>query len=141
DGPSQASAYRALAESLHTAVMAALAGGSRRLLGAYLQALLAYPDACTQGETVIDPGSGAVIGSAPALDEDRLYPKERALLDLCMEEQRLGRRVLVYVTHTATRDITPRLMRLLTEAGLRVSNLKAGTVPPDRREEWVAQRV
>ncbi|MGE0136032.1 MAG: hypothetical protein AB7L91_19400 [Dehalococcoidia bacterium] len=49
DGPSQAAAYRDLADALHAAVMAALAGGSRRLLGAYLQALLAYPDACTLG--------------------------------------------------------------------------------------------
>lgn len=139
--PSQASAYRQLADALHAAVMRALQGGSRRLLGAYLQALLAYPDACTQGETVVDPGSGEVIGSAPALDEQHVYPKERALLDLALEERTAGRRVLVYVTHTETRDITPRLVSLLSEAGLRVSVLKANTVKPERREEWVAQQV
>ncbi|RJQ07870.1 MAG: hypothetical protein C4558_09095 [Dehalococcoidia bacterium] len=141
DGPSQATAYRNLSEDLHAAVMAALASGSRRLLGAYLQALLAYPDACTAGEEVIDHSTGQVVGSAPALPDDRLYPKEQALVDLAVEERRQGRRVLVYVTHTETRDITPRLARVLIDAGLRVSVLKSDTVAPDRREEWVARRV
>ncbi len=141
DGPSQASAYRDLSADLHAAVMAALASGSRRLLGAYLQALLAYPDACTAGEQVVDHSTGQVIGSAPALPDDRLYPKEQALVELAVEERRQGRRVLVYVTHTETRDLTPRLARVLIEAGLRVSVLKADTVAPDRREEWVARRV
>ena len=139
--PSQASAYRRLSEDLHAAVLAALAAGSRRLLGAYLQALLAYPDACTQGETVVDRATGGVIGSAPALPDDRLYPKEQALADLAVAEHRQGRRVLVYITHTETRDLAPRLERLLTAAGLRVAVLKANTVDPDRREDWVAHRV
>ncbi|MCK9496934.1 MAG: DEAD/DEAH box helicase family protein, partial [Dehalococcoidia bacterium] len=101
--PSQSVAYRRLADALHAAVMQALQGGSRRLLGAYLQALLAYPDACTQGETVVDPGDGEVIASAPALPDDRLYPKEQALVDLALEERAHGRRVLVYVMHTQSR--------------------------------------
>jgi len=141
DVPSQAAAYRQLADALHAAVMQALQGGSRRLLGAYLQALLAYPDACTQGETVVDPGSGEVIASAPALPDDRLYPKEQAIVDLALAERAQGRRLLVYVTHTQSRDITGRFERVLGEAGLRVATLKADTVPPDRREEWVERRV
>ncbi len=138
---SQSVAYRRLADALHAAVMQALQGGSRRLLGAYLQALLAYPDACTRGETVVDPGNGEVIASAPALPDDRLYPKEQALVDLALEERAHGRRVLVYVTHTQSRDITGRFERVFGEAGLRVATLKADTVPPDRREEWVERRV
>ena len=141
DGPSQASSYRQLADALHAAVMKALASGSRRLLAAYLQSLLAYPDACTTGETVVDAESGEVIASAPALPEDRLYPKERALVELALEERAQGRRVLVYVTHTQSRDIMPRLERVLRHAGLRVATLKADTVAPDRREEWVNARV
>jgi hypothetical protein len=140
-GPSQASAYRQLADALHAAVMQALASGSRRLLAAYLQALLAYPDACTRGDTVVDAESGEVIASAPALPADRLYPKERALVELALDERRQGRRVLVYITHTQSRDITPRLERVLRDAGLRVATLKADTVPPERREDWVNQRL
>ncbi|MCZ7579112.1 MAG: hypothetical protein M5U18_19545 [Dehalococcoidia bacterium] len=49
--------------------------------------------------------------------------------------------MLVYITHTATRDIASRLESVLMEAGHRVANLKADTVPPERREDWVSQRV
>ncbi|NJD66861.1 MAG: ATP-dependent helicase [Chloroflexi bacterium] len=141
DGASQASSYRQLAGQLEAAVRQALAMGSKRLLGAYLQALLAYPDACTRGEQVVDPASGTIIGSAPPLPTDHRYPKEQALLDLVETEKAQGRRVLVYVTHTASRDITPRLESVLSEAGHRVACLKADTVSPDRREEWVGRRV
>ncbi len=141
DEPSQASYYQQLASQLEAAVHEALAKGSKRLLGAYLQSLLAYPDACTKGELVIDPGNGAVIAAVPPLPEANCYPKEQALLDLVETEKREGRRVLVYITHTASRDISARLESVLQEAGHRVANLKADTVPPERREDWVAQQV
>ncbi|MCZ7576277.1 MAG: ATP-dependent helicase [Dehalococcoidia bacterium] len=141
DGASQASSYRQLASQLEAAVRQALAMGSKRLLGAYLQALLAYPDACTKGEQVVDPATDTVIASAPPLPTNHRYPKEQALLDLVGTEKLQGRRVLVYVTHTASRDITPRLESVLGEAGHRVACLKADTVPPERREEWVSRRV
>jgi len=141
DGANQASSYRQLASQLEAAVHQALAMGSKRLLGAYLQALLAYPDACTKGEQVVDPATDTVIASAPPLPENRRYPKEQALLALVEAEKAQGRRVLVYVTHTASRDITPRLESVLSEAGHRVACLKADTVPPERREEWIGRRV
>jgi len=141
DEPSQSSYYQRLAGELEAAVREALASGSKRLLGTYLQSLLAYPDACTKGEQVIDPASGEVIAAVPPLPKDRHYPKEQALLDLVEAERRLGRRVLVYITHTASRDISTRLESVLGAAGHRVASLKADTVPPDRREEWVARKV
>ncbi|MEZ4479942.1 MAG: hypothetical protein R3B97_02160 [Dehalococcoidia bacterium] len=141
DEPSQSSYYRKLAGELETAVRQALATGSKRLLGAYLQSLLAYPDACTKGEQVIDPGSGEVIAAVPPLRSDRHYPKEEALLEVVESERRLGRRVLVYITHTASRDISTRLESVLGVAGHRVASLKADTVAPERREEWVARKV
>ena len=82
DEPSQAAYYQQLASQLEPAVHEALAKGSKRLLGTYLQSLLAYPDACMKGELVIDPGSGAVIAAVPPLPEANRYPKEQALLDL-----------------------------------------------------------
>jgi len=141
EGPSQAGYYRQLAEALQLAVMEALAAGTRRLLAAYLQTLLAYPDACTSGETVIDHERGEVIAAVPPLPADRLYPKERALLELVREERSQGRRVLVYITHTQSRDIAPRLEELLGAEGIRVATLKADTVATDRREEWVTHAV
>ena len=140
-GLSQRSAYEALFETLRAALADALARGSRRLLAAYLQSLLAFPDGCTRGETVFDPETGDVLAQVPPLSEEKLYPKERALIDLVAAERMQGRRVLVYVTHTGTRDITGRMDDILTRHGFRVAVMKADAVAPDRREAWVGDRV
>ena len=59
-----------------------------------------------------------------------------------MAAERLeGRRVLVYVTHTGTRDITGRMDDFLTRHGFRVAVMKADAVAPNRREAWVADKV
>lgn len=139
--PSQAQAYDALAAAALAAVRQALAHKSKRLLGGYLQALLSYPDACTRAEQLVDPVRGCVVAAAPALPADARYPKERELLALARRERERGRRLLVYVSHTESRDVTPRLRAILEEAGLRVAVLKAGTVAAERREEWIAARV
>ena len=107
-GYSQRSAYDTVFEELRKELAEALKSGSKRLLATYLQTLLAYPDGCTKGETVFDPRSGDVIVQVPPLSESKLYPKEQALIDLVAAERMEGRRVLVYVTHTGTRDITGR---------------------------------
>ncbi len=141
DGHSQATAYQRLASELRQAVQSALRQGSKRLLGAYLQSLLGYPDGCTRGEVVVDTTDGRVISEAPALPEDVVYPKERALIELVNRERSRHRRVLVYITHTERRDLSPRLRMILEREGHRVAVLKANTVAADRREEWVAARV
>ena len=77
----------------------------------------------------------------PPLSEEKLYPKEKALVDLVAAERMEGRRVLVYATHTGTRDITERMNDILTRHGFRVAVMKADAVAPDKREAWVADRV
>ena len=140
-GFSQQSAYDELFGTLRAALTDLLAKGSKRLLATYLQTLLAYPDGCTRGETVFDPETEEVLIQVPPLSEEKLYPKEQALVDLVAAERLQGRRVLVYATHTGTRDITGRMEDLLTRHGFRVAVMKAAAVPPERREAWVAQRV
>ncbi len=140
-GHSQRSAYNTVFEELRRKLADALSKGSKRLLSTYLQTLLAYPDGCTRGETVFDPESGEVIVQVPPLSEEKLYPKEKSLVDLVAKERMEGRRVLVYVTHTGTRDITGRMDDILTQHGFRVAVMKADAVAPDRREAWVADRV
>ena len=140
-GYSQRSAYNTVFEELRKELAEALKAGSKRLLATYLQTLLAYPDGCTRGETVFDPRSGEIIVQVPPLSEERLYPKEKALVDLVAAERMAGRRVLVYATHTGTRDITERMDDILTRHGFRVAVMKAEAVAPDRREEWVADKV
>ncbi len=140
-GFSQRSAYDTVFETLRAALTEALAKGSKRLLATYLQTLLAYPDGCTRGETVFDPESEEVLIQVPPLSEEKLYPKEQALVDLVAAERLQGRRVLVYATHTGTRDITERMDEFLSRHGFTVAVMKADAVAPERREAWVAQRV
>ena len=140
-GYSQRTAYNTVFEELKKELAAALKSGSKRLLATYLQTLLAYPDGCTRGETVFDPRSGDVIVQVSPLSEEKLYPKEKALIDLVAAERLEGRRVLVYVTHTGTRDITGRMDDILTRHGFRVAVMKADAVAPNRREKWVADKV
>lgn len=142
--PQLADAYTQLETALTTSVRQALASGSRSLLAAYLQALLCYPDeAAFREETVMDPesirqGSPTVIATAPALGG--ILPKEEELLAICQQERNRGRRVLVYVTFTQTRDITHRLKSLLDHAGLRTT-LLASSIAPEKREVWIAKQV
>ena len=140
-GYSQRSAYNTVYEELRLKLAEALKAGSKQLLATYLQTLLAYPDGCTRGETVFDPRTGDVIVQVPPLSEEKLYPKEKALIDLVAAERMEGRRVLVYVTHTGTRDITGRMDDFLTRHGFRVAVMKADAVAPNRREAWVADKV
>ena len=140
-GYSQRTAYNTVYEELRKELADALRSGSKRLLATYLQTLFAYPDGCTRGETVFDPRSGDVIVQVPLLFEGRLYPKEKALVDLVAAERMAGRRVLVYATHTGTRDITERMDDILSRYGFRVAVMKADAVAPDRREAWVVDRV
>ena len=140
-GYSQRSAYNLVYKELRKELKDALRSGSKRLLATYLQTLLAYPDGCTRGETVFDPRSGEVIVQVPPLSGERLFPKEKSLLDLVAAERMEGRRVLVYATHTGTRDITGRMDDILTRHGFRVAVMKADAVAPDRREAWVAEKV
>ena len=140
-GYSQRTAYNTVFEELRLKLAEALKAGSKRLLATYLQTLLAYPDGCTRGETVFDPRTGDVIVQVPPLSEEKLYPKEKALIDLVAAERLEGRRVLVYVTHTGTRDITGRMDDILTRHGFRVAVMKADAVAPNRREAWVADKV
>ena len=82
-----------------------------------------------------------MIVQVPSLSEEKLYPKEKALVDLVAAERMEGRRVLVYTTHTGTRGITERMDDILTRHGFRVAVMKADAVAPERREAWVADRV
>ena len=57
----------------------------------------------------------------PPLPEERLYPKEQALVDLVAAERLQGRRVLVYATHTgrATSPVGWRSSSAATASGSR----------------------
>lgn len=63
-------------------------------------------------------------------------PKETWLTDLVRRERDLGRKVLVYVRQSGTRDIQDNLKMVLEAAGLRVGILRP-TVDPRNRATWL----
>ncbi|MEM3554331.1 MAG: hypothetical protein QXU79_00715, partial [Candidatus Micrarchaeaceae archaeon] len=128
--PNQARDYTRLDKALQAAFRQDF-----RLLSAYLQSTLSRPNACFRDEEVTTP-EGKCVYLAPALPEDVLYPKEAWLVEHCRREAEKGRKVLVYLRQTGTRDIQPRLARILEDAGLRVRVLRQ-SVEPSRREEWL----
>lgn len=67
-------------------------------------------------------------------------PKETWLVDFIQSEARLGRKTLVYLRQTGTRDIQYRLEQILKEAGLRAQVL-ASSVEARKREAWIAGKV
>ncbi|OQY99649.1 MAG: hypothetical protein B6D41_01070 [Chloroflexi bacterium UTCFX4] len=111
----------------------------RRLLAAYLQSLLGYCNSGHRQEIVRDP-DGQVIATASALGEERLYPKEKELLELTQEAVMQRRGVIVYLRQTGTRDISERLRKLMTNVGLPVAVLKS-KISSRKREAWIEQQV
>jgi len=139
--PAQEQAYRKLASDLILALREQLARGNKSLLGAYLQSLLSYPDQPFREEVVVNKESGEVVARAPALSESVIYPKERRLIEIVRAELTQGRKVLIYVTHTESRDITGRIERLLKEASVSACVLKSQTVSAEHRESWIREKL
>jgi hypothetical protein len=121
---------------------------NRSVLSRMLNSLLLYPDhPFDLGELYgsrIEPGTGRKVSfliSRPAsLPKDRVYAKERKLIEEVQRELAQGRRCQVYAVYTQKHDVTARLAKILAEAGIRVAVLKA-RVATDKREAWYRQQL
>ena len=67
-------------------------------------------------------------------------PKEAWLVDFIKAEKAVGRKTLVFVRQTATRDIQPRLQAVLQAQGVRTTVLYS-TVNTRKREAWIARHA
>ena len=124
--------------------------GDTTFRGAYLQWAMGWLNAPFRPYEVIHnlkhPITGAkepyTVASIPSYGEERLYAKEQALIDLVKAELADGRPCVVYLRQTATRDIQPRLERLLR---LHVPEAKtfilANTVDAERREAVIEREI
>jgi superfamily II DNA or RNA helicase len=128
-----------------------LAIQSSRYLSTWLQWSLARPNSAFRDEVVVvdevnDMGGNSVrkvpLMELPAIipNGQKWLPKESWLADFCKLEKQQGRKVLIYVRQTGTRDIQDRVMLPLQANGLRVSVLSSN-VDPRKREEWIANRA
>ncbi|MBI5250739.1 MAG: DEAD/DEAH box helicase family protein [Desulfomonile tiedjei] len=133
-------AYKDLEHRIGSEMKRLLVQGSRRLLGAYLNTLLCYPDRPFHSEPLVDPANGNVIAEPPQLPSDRVYPKEAELLKIVHGEISQSRRSFVYCTFTNTKDVTGRLKEIVARQGFSVEILRS-SVKPEQREEWLRQKV
>ena len=135
-----ADAYHELENRVGSAMREMLVKGSRKLLGAYLNSLLCYPDRPFHNEPIIYPGTDKIIAQPTALPEDHTYGKEAHLLNIVRQELSKGRRCFVYCVYTNTRDITSRLKDILARTGIRAEILRS-QVKPELREDWLREKV
>jgi len=139
----QSSQYRVMAKKLYD-----LAIKNRRYLSTWLQWTLARPNSAFRDEVVeVDEVNqkGEVIRrkelmELPAVVDGEAMPKESWLADFCRTERQQGRKVLIYLRQTGTRDIQDRILKVLRDSGVRAEVLTSG-VNPRKREEWIAKRV
>lgn len=139
----QGGQYRSMAKTLYD-----LAIKNRRYLSTWLQWTLARPNSAFRDEVVeIDEvnGKGEPIRkkqlmALPAVVGDETMPKESWLVDFCRTERQQGRKVLIYLRQTGTRDIQDRILKILRDGGVRAEVLTSG-INPRKREEWIAKRV
>jgi hypothetical protein len=128
-----------------------LAVQSSRYLSTWLQWSLARPNSAFRDEVVlvdeVDGEDGKSVRKVPLMELPAInpnghkwLPKENWLANFCKLEKQQGRKVLIYVRQTGTRDIQDRVQMPLQANGLRVSIL-GGNVDPRKREEWIAKRV
>jgi len=133
----QGEVYSRFEEDMKAALKEALAIGDNSLLGAYLNALLSYPDRIYQGVTVYHPHTHELVAFGPPVQGD--MPKERELLQIIDREISKGRKVMVYIQNSNTTDISPRLGTMIEDKGYRVKVLRAGDTEgrAEKIDKWI----
>jgi hypothetical protein len=140
----QAREYKRIEDILVSTCSELLQHGSMKLLGAMLVTLLEYPDRpwdwtaptgkdghlavgyWKNGSKTTNDWEGVV--QSRSLDPSIIYPKEKALLDICRREVQAGNQVWCYCQMTGKRDVQPRLKQLMSEAGFRVAIMRSKAV-------------
>ena len=136
----QHEAYKGFEKVLKSQVAQAIARKDRSLLGALVNSLLAYPDGARRGEVVIHPHTEELVAEGPPIDE-RILPKEEELLDIVSSELAGGRKCMICLEHTGTRDLIPDLQERLMEKYITPLILRSNTVSTEKREAWVRSKM
>jgi hypothetical protein len=122
--------------------------GNRSVLSTMLNTLLVYPDHPyglgtlygSEFDGELKRKVRFVIAETCDLAEDRLYSKERRLIQEIKTELAQGRRCQVFAVYTHKHDVTARLQRILSNEGIRSAVLRA-SVDTSKREAWYARQV
>ena len=122
--------------------------GNRSVLSTMLNTLLVYPDdpygLGTLYGSEFDPELKRkirfVIAEPRDLPEDRIYSKERRLIEEIRKELAEGRRCQVFAVYTQKHDVTARIQQILGNEGIRTAVLRA-SVDTSKREAWYARQI
>jgi Uncharacterised methyltransferase family (DUF6094) len=120
-------AYREFESTITMELAARLVLGDKRALGSWFQCLRRYPNMPYTDCICHIKKTGEVLGTAPKLTEDMIYPKEQRIIDLVTSELEQGRRVIIYAEETGEYDIQPRYKKLI-EANVKPRNGDAPNV-------------
>jgi hypothetical protein len=140
-GDGLGSHYRKMDDDLRNYAAQQLAANKDgRWFSVWWNAVLRRPNSAFRGERFALAGTEGF--TLPAVvdgtDQHDLLPKEAKLIELIQRNRVNGRRTLVFVEQTATRDIRPRLQMVLDAnlSGLRVATLSS-SLAPNKREAWL----
>src|SRR5947208_13692555 len=139
-------AYRKLEDDIRTALKKHR--GNRSVMSTMLNTLLLYPDhpfgLGTLYGTEFDSEAKCrvrfIIVETRDLSSDRVYSKERRLINEIKMELAEGRRCQVFAVYTRKHDVTARLQHILNNEGIRTAVLRA-SVDTSKREAWYAKEV
>src|ERR1051326_7180016 len=139
-------AYRELEDNIREALKKHR--GNRSVLSTMLNTLLVYPDHPyglgtlygTEFDGEVKRKVRFVIAETRALPQNRLYSKERRLIQEIKMELAEGRSCQVFAVYTHKHDVTARLQKILSDEGIRSSVLRA-SVDTSKREAWYARQV
>jgi SNF2 family DNA or RNA helicase len=74
------------------------------------------------------------------LGEEHTDSKDAKLLEVVWTELKEGRRCAVYPQFTGVHDVRPKLLKLLSDAGIRAL-VMPDTVKPEAREDWIERHL
>jgi hypothetical protein len=107
---------------------------------AWLQWNLARPNSCFRREVIEGYQPSETLECPPAVEGGELLPKEEWLVSTVKAELAAGRKVVVYVRQTGTRDIRSRLVQVLGQGGVGGVVVLNPSVPPRQREAWLKRQ-
>jgi hypothetical protein len=123
--------------------------GDTSFRGSYLQWSMGWPNASFRPHQIIhnmrDPFNNEkrpyTVRTIPSYGEDRVYAKEQTLIDTVQAELAGNRPVIVYLRQTGTRDIQPRIEKLLARIPGAKPYILKNTVSAERREKVIEMEV
>ncbi|UYZ38988.1 helicase-related protein (plasmid) [Clostridium beijerinckii] len=104
----------------------------------YLNSLLSYPD-MPQQEPIYALGGDMYVATPTWIDlEDKLFNKERKLIETIERELAEDRRVLVYSLYSGVKGVSKRLVGILSKK-FKVAELTS-SITKQKREEWIEKQ-